>query len=190
MTLHPIPPATLSDDEILAVMAPIIAQSLRIDRARVTRGTTLPALGAESIDIIEITLDLEHAFSVLMPEHSVLQLAREVGGEGVFDVDDVLTESGSRLLQARMPYVESSMLAPGTPVGELPSVFLRIDVWIQLVHGLLASTPRNCPHCGERLVQGSPARVKCRSCNIEVELPTGDDIGREWVRQWLAAQPS
>jgi acyl carrier protein len=189
MTGDWIPLPALSDDEILAMLAPVVAQSLRIDPARVTPDTSLRALGAESIDIVEITLDLENVFTVLMPEHSVLQLAQDVGGEGVFEREGALTARGSAMLRARMPDVDPAALAPGTAVRDLPAVFLRIDVWIRMVRGLLASTPRTCPQCGERLVQGSPARVKCRACDKEFDLPSGDDIGRDWVRRWLAAHP-
>lgn len=185
-----IPLASLSDQEILDRLATIVATSLRIDRARIAPESTLASLGAESIDIVEITMDVEHAFTVLLPEHSVLQLASLEAGDGVFEREGTLTDEGSALLRARMPEVEPALLAPGTTVAALNDVFLRIDVWVRLIKGLLEATPRICETCGGRLVQGSPARAKCPACAVEVDLPTGDAIGRAWVRRWMSARAS
>jgi acyl carrier protein len=182
-----IPPADLPEREILTRLATIVASSLRIDPADVRADTSLDALGAESIDLVEITLDVEHAFTVLMPERTILDLASEVAGDGVFEHDGVLTDLGSALLRDRMPAVDSSLVGAGTPVARLPRVFLRVDVWVRVIAGLLAATPRACDRCGARLVQGPPTRVKCRACGLEFTLPTGDEIARTWVRDWLVA---
>ena len=188
MTKEPIPLATISDAELHARFAAVVAESLRVPPSRVTPDTTLPALGAESIDIVEITLDTEHAFTVLMPERTVLELATEVAGDGVFEKDGCLTALGSELLRARIPEVDASAIAAGRPVGELAPVFLRVDVWTRVIRGLLEATPRTCPACGERLVQGSPGRVACPVCSTALDLPSGDDVARAWVRAWLTAR--
>jgi acyl carrier protein len=181
-----IPLASIPDHEIQARLASIAAGSLRIDAGRITAETSMVDLGAESIDIVEITLDTEHAFTVLMPERNVLDLATEVAGEACFESEGVLTELGSELLRSRMPHVDPAALAPGAPVKDLAPLFLRIDVWVRLVHGLLEATPRTCPRCAGRLVQGPPTQVRCPPCAEEIALPTGDAVVREWVRRWLA----
>lgn len=187
MTNAPIPLSTVSDDEIFEHLRQIVAASLRIDPARVTPATSLDALGAESIDVVEITMDVEHAFTVLMPERSILQLADDVAGDGVFERDGVLTSQGAALLRARMPDIDPVQFSEGVAVASLTPVFLRIDVWMRLVRGLLNATLRTCPHCGDRLVQGTPGRVRCLACPRDVDMPSGDEIGLAWVREWIAA---
>lgn len=189
MTLQPVVPASISDDEILVMIARIAADSLRVEPGRVTRDTSLTELGAESIDIVEITLEMENAFTVLMPEHTVLQLAaEEVGEPNPFETDGALTSLGAEMLRARMPEVPEALLAPGVKARDLGGVFTRVDTWIRLVRGLLEVSPRRCARCDVALTQGTPARVRCPSCLEESDLPGGDAIGRAWVRQWLAAR--
>jgi acyl carrier protein len=185
-----IPQADITDGEILAVLARVVGESLRIDPARVTMDTTLTALGAESIDLVEITMDLEHAFSVLMPERTVLQIATEIAGEGTVERDGVLTHLGSELLRARMPEIDPHEIAAGRPVKELSSFFLRVDVWVRVIRGLLEATPRACARCGSRIVQGSPGQVKCPACGLVIDVPSGDAIAREWAGRWLATRAS
>ncbi|MGE3841011.1 MAG: acyl carrier protein [Vicinamibacterales bacterium] len=186
---QPVVAATVTDSEIQAMLASIVAESLRIDPARVTPDTSLVALGAESIDIVEITMEIEHTFSVLMPEHTILQLAADVAGpDEPFEEDGALTSLGVALLQARMPDVAATEISAGMRVRDLSSTLTRVGAWIRLIRGLLEVSPRQCPDCRTPLVQGSPARVRCTVCGREVDLPSGDDIGRAWVREWLAAR--
>lgn len=186
MTNEPIPLASMPDDEIHARLAAVIAQSLRIDPTRVTPEASLEDLGAASIDLVEITMDLEHAFTVLMPERTMLQLASEVGTPGAFEQDGHLTALGADLLRARMPPAIAGSIVGGMPVSQLKSAFLRVDAWHRVIRGLLEATPRTCPACGDRLEQGPPTQVRCRRCAAQYDLPSGDDVGREWVRRWLA----
>lgn len=184
----PVPSASISDEAILERFAAIVAASLRVDPARVTREASLDALGAESIDIVEITIDVENAFSVLMPERTILDAAADVLGPGVVEQDGRLTETGCRLLLARMPELGGQAIAAGMPVREVNRLFLRVDVWVRLIRGLLEQSPRACPECGRPLVQGTPARVKCERCHREYDLPLGDDLAHRWVREWAARE--
>jgi acyl carrier protein len=185
---EPVPSASMSDEAILERFAAIVAASLRVDPARVTRETSLDLLGAESIDVVEITIDVENAFSVLMPERTILDAAADVLGPGVVEQDGRLTETGRRLLLARMPELDPRAVAAGTPVRDVNRLFLRVDVWVRLIRGLLEQSPRVCPDCGCPLVQGTPARVRCERCQREHDLPTGDDLARRWVREWAARE--
>lgn len=183
---EPVVSASVSDQEILDRFAAIVAASLRVDPARVTRDASLDALGAESIDLVEITIDVENAFGILMPERTILDAATEVLGPGVVEADGRLTEVGRRLLLARMPELDPQTIAAGAPVREVKRVLLRVDVWVRLIRGLLEQSPRVCPDCGRPLVQGTPARVRCEACRREFDLPSGDDLARAWVRRWAA----
>lgn len=186
---RPVVAATATDAEIHAMLSRIVADSLRIDPARVTPDTSLAALGAESIDIVEITMEIEHAFTVLMPEHTILQLAtEEAGPDAHFEEDGALTSLGAALLRARMPEVAPAEIVQGTRVRDLTATLTRLGVWVRLIRGLLEVSPRQCVDCGTPLVQGSPARVRCTVCQREFDLPSGDDIGRAWVREWLESR--
>lgn len=169
-------PAELQDR-----FASIVASSLRVDPAAVVPTTTLAELGAESIDIVEITLEVENAFSIMMPERSILDAARDLLGPGAAVRDGRLTDFGSALLRRRLPEVDAARLAPDTPVADVNREFLRVDVWLRLIAGIVERSPRRCSGCDVALVQGAPGQVACPACGDIQVLPTGDQLAREWV---------
>ena len=73
--------------------------------------------------------------------------------------------------------------------GRMAAKRIKQEFWIKGKLMVIEGVPAGvCPQCGDRFVQGAPARVRCRTCAREFDLPAGDDIGRAWVRQWLAAR--
>lgn len=174
----------MTRDEILERFAGVVARSLRIDAVRVTPDVTLTTLGAESIDIVEITMEVEHEFGVLMPERSILEAAAGELGEDIVTADGHVTEVGRQLLIARMPEVGVGALPDPLPVRRLGEVFTRVDVWLRLIADLTAASPRECPDCRAPLRPGSAGRVRCPQCGHEYDLPSGDEVNRTWVRAW------
>ena len=171
------------DSQLRDRFAGIVAASLRIDPARVVPSATLDELGAESLDLVEITLDVENTFAILMPERTILEIGSEVLGEGVLESEGRLTEAGRRFLALRMPE-HAADLPDGT--ADLLRVFLRIDTWLRVIRFVIDRSPRVCDRCGVPLVTGSPARLRCPSCGRDVDLPSGDDLNRQWVRETAA----
>jgi acyl carrier protein len=176
------PVARPAPDEIREQFAAIVGASLRIDPARVTPDARLDELGAESIDLVEISLETENAFSIIMPERTILDVGAEVLGEEALVADRRLTRLGSRLLALRLPDLDPALIAPGTSDDEVKRIFLRVDVWLRLVAGVIARSPRECDQCGTVLEQGAPAQLRCPACGRTYPLPNGDDLNREWVR--------
>ena len=173
---------------ILERFADVVARSLRIDQARVTPETTLHALGAESLDLVEITLDVELAFGVLWPERHVLDIAtEELGAAAVADGERV-TATGLALLHDRLPRAAFDALPSAPTTRDATALFLRVDVWVNVIRTLLEAAPRACPACGAALVLGTPARVKCPTCGQEHDLVAGDEVNRRWIRAWGAAR--
>jgi acyl carrier protein len=172
---------------IEAEFARIVGESLRIDPALVRPSARLDDLGAESIDLVEIALEVENTFSIAMPERTVLDAVRDVLGYDAAIAGGAITDAASRLLRKRLPDVDPVRLAAGTPVAEVHRVFLGVDVWHRMIAGIVAQSPRACPRCGGGLVQGSPARVRCPACAEEFALPSADDLTRAWVEAEVAA---
>ena len=182
----PLPTAAWSDEEILARLGEVIAGSLRLDPARVTRDATFSDLGAESLDLVEIPLDVELAFGILWPERHVLEIATEELAGSPVAAEGRVTATGLALLRDRLPPSAFAALPAEPTVAHATAAFLRIDVWVQVIRTLLEAAPRTCPTCGEALVLGSPARVACRRCGVEFDLLPGDEVNRAWIRRWQA----
>jgi acyl carrier protein len=99
-----------SKGEIYGKVVTVLAETLVVDADVITPSTTLQAdLGAESIDLMEISFRLEREFGISVPH-------RELFFESVFQSDPefvregMVTDNGMGELHARMPYVDLSSL--------------------------------------------------------------------------------
>ena len=178
---------TVTDSEILARFAPIVASSLRIPPERVTADAYLSDLGAESLDLLEITMETEDEFGVVMPQNDILHVGQEVFGQDILVRDGVLTGQGARFLQRRLPF-ERGAITVGLPVADVIRIFQRVGTWLRVIQGLLEHSPTECPSCGSNLSKPLAARVKCTSCDTEVDLPAGDDLNRRWVEEYYRTE--
>ena len=161
---------SISDEEILSRFAQIVANSLRIEPEQVTFDTYLNDLGAESLDLLEITMDAEEEFNVLIPQKNILQIAQEVFGQGVLVRDGRITEAGRRFLKRRMPDFDVDAVDHDLTVADLNREMLRVRSWVRMLRGLMEDSPRECPTCGASFPKAVAGRVKCRECATERDL--------------------
>lgn len=115
----------MTELEVFDKFAQIIAKSLRIDAAQVTPDTHLTDLGAESLDLIEITMETETQFHIFLPDKSILETAVEVFGPDILEKDGYLTEAGKRLMLCRMPETDARAFQGQVAVKDLQHYFLK-----------------------------------------------------------------
>jgi acyl carrier protein len=173
-----------SDADVLDRFSAIVAESLRIPRERVTAEAYLNDLGAESLDLLEITMEAEDEFGILIPQKNILETAQVVFGPGVMVAEGKLTPAGARFLRSRMPEVPAEEIAPGMAVADLARAFQRVGTWVRMIRGLMEQSPRNCPTCATPFPKALAGRVKCTKCGAELDLPSGDDLNRRWVEEY------
>jgi acyl carrier protein len=179
----------LTEQEILDKTADIIVESLRVDRSKVTPDAhILDDLGAESLDLIEITMETESAFNVCIPEKSILDTATEVFGPGILERDGYLTETGKQLLNRRIPEADRSKFEGEVSLADVRSYFLTVRSWARMVYHLAQHTPSECPECGSELKADNGFRLKCSQCGKEITLRPGEDLNREWVQQFYETE--
>ncbi len=174
----------LSDAEVLERFSRVVAASLHIDASKVTPDAHLDDLGAESLDLIEITMETEAQFNIYLPDKSILDTAVEVFGPGVLEKDGYLTEEGKRLMLARLPEADADAFAGQVAVKDLKRYFMKIGTWVRMIQGLAQHTPQACAACGGGMVPSLGFRVKCSACGDEVTLRSGEELNREWVRDY------
>jgi acyl carrier protein len=176
--------AYMTESEVFDKFAPIVARSLRIDVSRVTPDTHLSDLGAESLDLIEITMETETQFHIFLPDKSILETAVEVFGADVLEKDGYLTDEGKQLLLRRMPATDARAFEGEVAIKDLQSYFLKVDTWVRMIQGLAQYTPAECAACGGRMTASMGFRMKCARCGEEITLRSGEELNREWVREY------
>jgi acyl carrier protein len=174
----------VTESEILERFAQVVARSLRIDASLVTPDAYLSDLGAESLDLLEITMEAEDEFNILIPQKNILQTAQDVFGAGVLVRDGLLTQEGARFLHRRMPELDRAAIAAGMSVADLGRAFQRVGTWLRMIQGLLEQSPRACAECQAPYSKAVAGRLKCTNCGKEVDLPSGDDLNRQWVEEY------
>ena len=176
----------MTEAEIREKFAEVVAQSLKIDVDQVTPEAYLDDLGAESLDLIEIAMEVESNFKVWLPEKSILQTAIDVYGPGVLEKDGYLTAEGKALLQQRLPAEDAARFGGAVSLKDVNRYFMQVETWVHMIDGLLVFTPVSCAHCGAPLEASLGFRLKCTACGQEVALRSGDEINREWVQHFAA----
>jgi acyl carrier protein len=178
----------MTEEQIREKFAEIVAQSLHIDAQQVSPDIYLDDLGAESLDLIEISMEVESQFKVWLPEKSILQTAMEVYGPGVLETDGYLTAEGKTLLQRRVPEEDAAQFQGMVSLKDVQRYFMLVGTWIRMIDGLLAYTPTVCAQCGAPMTSSLGFRLKCTACGEEVTLRSGDEINREWVQDFSRNQ--
>lgn len=174
----------MTDAEVFDRFAQIVAKSLRVETSRITPDIHLTDLGAESLDLIEITMETETQFHIFLPDKSILETAVEVFGPGVLEKEGYLTPEGKQLLLRRMPDADAQAFAGDVAVKDLQSYFLKVGTWIRMIQGLVQYTPGECASCGGTMAPSMGFRMKCAQCGQEITLRSGEDLNREWVREY------
>jgi acyl carrier protein len=174
----------MTESEVFDKFAQIVTKSLRIHAAQVHLDMYLTDLGAESLDLIEITMETETQFHIFMPDKSILETAVEVFGPDVLEKDGYLTDAGKRLLLRRMPETDAQAFEGDVALKDLQHYFLRVGTWVRMIQGLALYTPDACAACGGPMTASMGFRMKCVQCGQEITLRSGEELNREWVIEY------
>ncbi|MHC4608098.1 MAG: acyl carrier protein [Planctomycetota bacterium] len=96
-------------------------------------------LGADSLDLLELTFHLQQKFGVTISPRDIERRAKEKLGDVAFEVDGVYTPEGVRHLREAMPEVPADELPEGLGVADLPRTF-RVATMVNLVSRLMEET--------------------------------------------------
>ncbi len=172
------------ESEIFNQFAQIVARSLRIDASEIAPDAQLSDLGAESLDLIEISMETEAQFHIFLPDKSILETAVEIFGPGILEKEGYVTEEGKRLLLCRLPQADAQAFEGAVSVKDLQRYFLRVDTWVRMIQGLVLYTPAECAACGGPMTASMGFRMKCARSGQEITLRSGEEVNREWVRAY------
>jgi len=182
-------PESVQAESTASTFQAIVADSLGIDPSDVTPESTLEELGAQSLDVVEISMETESRFNIWLPDKSILETAIEVAGRDAILDGSHLSELGKDLFRARLPGEERELLEGDVTTADLQNYFMRVSTWVRLIDDIRAHTPKVCSVCDHTQLSNRPGFVlSCDECGHEMKLRAGEEINRDWVETFLAAR--
>ena len=118
-------------DEVFEKMKVVLVDVLAVDEADVTPGAKLSEdLGAESIDYLDISFNLEKTFGIKVPKDDLVPMNLLANPEYV--LNGRVTPKGIDELKARMPFADLSGFAADPDVTKFTNVF-TVDTLVKFV---------------------------------------------------------
>jgi acyl carrier protein len=123
--------ATLTRDEIFEKVREVLVDALAVDEEDVSAGASLVKdLGAESIDMLDITFKLEQAFGFKIAQGELIP--ESVLRDPQYVKDGKVTGEGIVQLKNRLPYVDFSKFEADPQVTKVMHVF-TVDSLVKFV---------------------------------------------------------
>lgn len=111
-------------DTIYPRVASIVADVLAIDEEEISLNKRLIAdLGAESIDFLDLTFQLEREFNIKIPRGQIEKDARGSLTEGEFEQSGMVTDAGIQALKTYLSEVSEEHFPEDLRVSHIPTLF-------------------------------------------------------------------
>ena len=130
-----------TDEEIFEELKPLLAEVLGVAPERIHRESVLVAdLGAESIDLLDLSFRIEEKFQVTIEANEIERAAKQRVPGGVYEQDGFLTEAALAEIQRAAPELDPAKLVKGLRKVDLPAL-LTVGFFVQLIARKLATKP-------------------------------------------------
>ena len=129
----------MTESDIYERLKPLLIEVLGIGPDRIRPESVLVAdLGAESIDLLDLSFRIEEAFEVTIEANEIEREASRRLPGGVYEKDGRLTEQALAELRKSLPELDSSRLVSGLRKMDLPSL-LTVRFFVNLIARKLAA---------------------------------------------------
>lgn len=121
----------MTQDEVLAKVKEVLTTALAVDEEEVTPQARLSGdLGAESIDYLDITFQLEKTFGIKIPKGELIP--ENLFSNPEFVANGKVTAKGLAELKARMPFADLSKFEADPDVNKFRDIF-TVDTLVRYV---------------------------------------------------------
>ncbi len=175
--------ALITRERIDTEVRQAIATTLRKEADAIDMNASIKsALGATSLDFLDINFRLENTFGVRLASQMLVDHVEEEFGEGIaVDRDDKLTESAATLM--RMYLGDNDDLKAGMFRDEIPDL-VTPKIIAESVEAIVGELPEACPSCGaSSWGSADGAKVICTNCNKDAAYPDGDELTKRWIHK-------
>jgi acyl carrier protein len=126
-------------NDIFEELKPLLVSAVGIAPEKIRMESLLVAdLGAESIDLLDLSFQIEEKFGVTIEGNEMEREARKRLADGVYEKNGVLTEEALAEIRASAPGLDPSKLVTGLRKADLPSL-LTVAFFVHLISRKLAA---------------------------------------------------
>jgi acyl carrier protein len=128
----------MTELQIFDKLKPVLVEILGVSPEQVTMESVLARdLGAESIDLLDLSFRIESEFKVTLQANEIEREARQRLPGGVYEEDGFLTEEALAEVRLTAPELDQSKLVKGLRKADLPSL-LTVSFFVHLIARKLA----------------------------------------------------
>jgi acyl carrier protein len=131
----------MTEEEIFRALAPLVVEvtGRKLEEVRPS-SVLVEELGAESIDLVDLSFLIEERFGVAIEPNEFEKRVRGRIPDGAYERDGLLTGEALAALREEIPEIDPGRLRDGLRKADLPSL-LTVEVFARLIAGKLASRP-------------------------------------------------
>ena len=135
-----------TETEILEKLQPLLEEVLGVRPDQIHPHSELVThLGAESIDLLDLTFRIEETFQVRIEANELEREAVKQLPGGIFEKDGHLTEEALAELRRAAPELDAAKLVPGLRKADLPAL-LTVEFFVRLIQRKLAAGTEGGTH--------------------------------------------
>ncbi len=168
---------------MLERLKPLMARQLGRKPEEIAQETYMEDLGASSLDLVEITLEAESEFGVLLAGKPLFDAAILVFGPGVLEEDGELTDAGRRLIARRFQHLTAAEVAAMTDVADVQRQVSRVSVWAETIAALTSEIPDRCRAHGGRVRVDSQGIPACTGADDGYAPPSLEEWNQAWIQR-------
>ena len=136
----------MTKQEIFEELKPLLVEVLGVAPEKVRLESVLVSdLGAESIDLLDLSFRLEEKFGVRIEANEMERDAIKRLPGGVYEKDGYLTEAAIGEIRKSLPELDPSKFAKGLRKVDLPSL-LTVSFFVQFIARKLAAKKEGVVH--------------------------------------------
>ncbi len=123
----------MTETEIFERLKPLLVEVLGVAPDKILLSSVLVAdLGAESIDLLDLSFRIEETFKVSIEGNEIEREASKRLPGGVYEKDGRLTDAALDEIRRSLPELEAARLVSGLRKMDLPSL-LTVQFFVRLI---------------------------------------------------------
>lgn len=123
----------MTETKILEELKPLLVEVLGVPAERIRLDSVLASdLGAESIDLLDLSFQIEEKFRVRIEANEIEREAKQRLPDGLYEKDGFLTEAALAEIRKSLPELDAAKLVNGLRKMDLPAL-LTVSFFVHLI---------------------------------------------------------